>query len=795
MVVELNGFVCNNNIGSKAMSIIDLHRYGYKVPTSVALDTEEYFNTIGKNKEKIKLLLDRIQIDNIEIISKQISMLLSDIRLNQSTLYELYKFMNDSDDYLLRCSIDGVDENYSYSGLFPTRRSINKSNIEENILKCYKSLFAYNSLYYMVKNNIDFTNVSVAIIVQKEVKSSILGFVNTINPVTLNTTEYSINIKSDKKYENYIFDFYNDKFIIEDKYELVSKNKILETIDLIKSVSSNLGYPVEIELAYTKNDIYIIQTRQLISLLYENQTNIWAKQNMSCKRFMYSLVEKNYQDVINEYYNDLKLVNNYEINTLMFNSCLYNAMNLLDIVQSFTSYDYSYFFTKLKTFPQIEIKNSIKDKIKRKLNSKVKQSRIEYYLEETESFIDKYHEKYNLYCHDMSKVNGNDIEKKWLDLVFDDYKYVYQNYMDLKILNFIEKNRLFEILKDYISENEFDTLVDIVEEKEEYKIKKEFNDLVYKIKNDEESYRYWFSSSNLKILKDYQEQNNDFYHPQFKHFINNYGYLSYFKFDLSESFYVEDVEDVIRDIKKKLANFEPMEGTFSKRDEVLLKIEVNYKEKKFEKIKNQIKQLQDLIIIESKFKDYILRFNFLVKRYTKMLAKSYLNKKILDNEGDIWYLDINTIYDYSEGELSREEVNNIVKINKLYYNAFRNFNPIEYTGSIRESLDTYDYKAIGISTGVIKGRVRKIKSLKDLSSLSSNDILVTKTININLLFQLPQIKGIIVSDNNLSNSVKTNLREFKIPCVVLDNCSKKLSDGTLILMDAFMGYIKKCKKK
>lgn len=794
MVVELNGYVVTSNIGNKAKSIIDLHRYGYKVPTSVAIDTKEYFNSIGKNKEKIKLLLDRIEMDNIEIISKQISMLLSDIRLSQSTLYELFDFMNDDDNYLLRCSIDGVDENYSYSGLFPTRTNINKSNIEENILNCYRSLFSYNSLYYMVKNNIDYSDVSVAIIVQKEVKSSVLGYVTTMNPVTLNTYEYNINIQSDKKYENYIFNFYKDKYIKEDKYELLDKNKIDETIDLAKSISSNLGYPVEIELAYTKTDIYIIQTRQLISILYENQNNIWCKQRMSCKKFMYSLIENNYKDVINEYYTSLKLTNEYRVNKLMFNSCLYNAMNLSDIVFSFTNYDYTYFFTKLNIFPQLEIKSTLKDKFKRKLNGKIKQKKINSVFEENEEILEKYHEKYNSYCHDMSKVNGNDIEKKWNDLVFEDYKSVYHSYMDLKILNFIEKNRLYLELKDYISLREFDSLIDIKEEKVEYKIKKELNDLIYKIKKDEESYRYWFSSSNLKILKDYQENCSDFYHPLFKHFIDSYGYISYFKFDLSESFYVEDVEDVIRDIKKQLANFEILESNNFKREEIYVKVEVNFKEKKFDKLKEQIEDLQNLIIIESKYKDYLLRFNFLVKRYTKMLAKSYLNKKILDYESDIWYLDINTIYDYSEGELSREEVSKIVKINKLYYNAFRNFHAIEYTGSLKETLDEFDFRAKGISTGVVKGNVRIIKSLKELSTLSKNDILVTKTINNNLLFQLPQIKGIIVSDNNLSSSVKTNMRELKVPCVILNNCSKKLFEGMHIMMDASNGYIKKCKK-
>ena len=320
MVVELNGFVCNGNIGLKARSLIDLHRYGFKVPTSVALDAREYFNSIGKNKEKIKMLLDRLDFNNIEIISKQIGILLSDIRLSQSSLNEIYEFMNDSDIYLIRCSVDGVDENYSYSGLFPTRRGIDKSNIEENILTCYKSLFSYNSLCYMLKNNIDYSDISLAIIIQKEVKSSILGYVNSMNPVTLNTSEYDIRLVTDKTYENYIYDYMLDIYYKEDKYKILSKERVQETIDLVKSVASNLGYPVEIELAYTKNDIYILQTRELNSIMYENQDTIWCKEKMSCKKFMYSLVENNYKDVINKYYDDLlkkyldKRFNELEIN-------------------------------------------------------------------------------------------------------------------------------------------------------------------------------------------------------------------------------------------------------------------------------------------------------------------------------------------------------------------------------------------------------------------------------------------------------------------------------------------------
>ena len=146
MIVELNGFICQGNIGSKARSLVDLNRYGYKVPTSIALDTNEYLHATKKVKEKINLLLNKVTFNNIEMISKQIKMLLEQIKINETMIIEIQKTMQDEEYYLLRCSVDGVDENYSYAGLFPTIMGINKDNLASSIIECYKSLFSYNSL-------------------------------------------------------------------------------------------------------------------------------------------------------------------------------------------------------------------------------------------------------------------------------------------------------------------------------------------------------------------------------------------------------------------------------------------------------------------------------------------------------------------------------------------------------------------------------------------------------------------------------------------------------------------------
>lgn len=790
MIVELNGFICQGNIGSKARSLVDLNRYGYKVPTSIALDTNEYLEATKNIKDKINLLLNKVTFNNIEMISKQIKILLERIKIKEITIIEIQKTMQDGESYLFRCSVDGVDEDYSYAGLFPTIMGIDKDNIELNIIECYKSLFSYNSLYYMLKNNIDYSNISMAIIIQKEIKVSKLGYVQTMNPVTLNSSELLIEIVENKKHEKCCYDYIKDEFIYEEPYKLLSKKQMLETIALVKSIQSNLGYPAIIELAYTKNDIYVIQTRELVSILYENQNTILKKQNISSKKFMWSLISSNYNEVIKSYYEDLKLDITPQINPLIFNHCYYNVLNISQILEQYINYDDNYFDSSLSIIGNIPRKNNLSFKLHRLHNSNKKEQKINEFLDQFDEFKNKYKLKYSDYCHNMSKVSAKEIESIWLNLVFFDYKELFTYFLNSQILTFIEKNSIYCLLKDYLSLSEFNELINLEEEMSNYKINYEFNEIVKKIKEDEKAYQYWFSSSTLKILKHYDEQVTNYYHKEFRHFIDNYGYLSYFDMDLSESFYVEDVEDVIRDIKKRLANFKEITNNKEKRTIIDAKLKNSLKAKKYEKYSALINRLQTSLVKLSEIQNYLYKFNFIVKRYTKMLAKTYLNKKVIECESDIWHLDINTIYDYTEGEIGSEEIKKIIEKNKLYYNSYRNFKDIDFMGEIQSTLDKYDYEGIGYSAQIIEGRVRIIKSLQELDTLSSNDILVTKTINNNLLFHLPRIKGIIISNSNLDWCVKDMIRELKIPCILLENCSKKLKDNTQIKADCFSGKIK-----
>lgn len=786
MIVELNSFICPNDIGSKAKSLVDLNRYGYKTPKAIVIDTKEYDKIIKNIKDKIERLFEKLQFSNIEFISKQIKSLFENVSISEKVLIDLQRFINKNNNYILRVSLEGIDDNNSYAGIYPTRQNINLNNIEENILECYKSLFSHNSLYYMLKNKIDYKNIKLGIIIQEHIKEECIGYARSINPVTLNTKEISLILSKDDIKEHYTYDISTKNLKIESNYKIITKKKLLKVFDLLVDVQLNFGYPIETELAITKSDIYVIQVRKITSILYNNLDIIYKESATSSKKLLFDLFAQSYNGVISKYYKEYvhnkKVDNNVEI---MFNKSYYNLINRLDIIDSITKISDDYLLKY-----NIKYKNGLLKNIRRYLNKRTYDSKLININNNFCSFNDEYNKLYSSYCKKISKLNSNNTEKEWVELITNDYKKLNDLYLDYKLVTDIEKNKLYQLLKDYISIDEFNTIISKKEELCEYKIDKELNKIVYKINADEKSYRYWFSTSTLKILKNYEEESKKYYHPEFRKFIDSYGYLTYFKVDLSEKFYVEDTEEVIRDIKKRLAHPIKPINYVDERENIMEKIKSTINHNKYQKLEILIDNIQNLTSNKDTIYNFVLKFNFIIKRYTKMLSKIYLNKKVITDENDIWYIDLQKILDYIDGEVDPLEIKNSIDKNKNYFNSFRNFSSEKIIGSIKENIKKYDCQGTGMSSNITTGKVRMIKNIADLETLTSEDILVTKNINNNLLFQLPNVKGIIVSYENIDSCCQNIIREMHIPFIYLENSSKKLTDNSIIKMDGYTGKIK-----
>jgi phosphohistidine swiveling domain-containing protein len=97
--------------------------------------------------------------------------------------------------------------------------------------------------------------------------------------------------------------------------------------------------------------------------------------------------------------------------------------------------------------------------------------------------------------------------------------------------------------------------------------------------------------------------------------------------------------------------------------------------------------------------------------------------------------------------------------------------------------------------GRIQGRVRVIKSKKELEELKRGEILVIDIVGPDYVKYLHGVSGIITNAGSILSHAVLVAREFKIPCIVgTKNATEVLKTGNAIDLDADTGKIKIIRK-
>ena len=72
----------------------------------------------------------------------------------------------------------------AWAGQLETYLNTNKENLQENIKKCWASLFTPRAIFYRFEKNFHHQDISVAVVVQKMVASDVSGIAFSVHPVT-----------------------------------------------------------------------------------------------------------------------------------------------------------------------------------------------------------------------------------------------------------------------------------------------------------------------------------------------------------------------------------------------------------------------------------------------------------------------------------------------------------------------------------------------------------------------------------------------------------------------------------
>ena len=172
-----------NKVGNKAKSLIELKKNNFNVPDGIVIDKDTYIETIKPIKNKISDVLKSLSQDNIDISTQKINSLFEEIKFEESFIKKINDFLDDNKTYAVRSSGTKEDlESLSFAGQYSTFLNVNKKDVPQRIIDCYKSMFSNTILSYYLKNNISFEDAAMSVIVQEMVDSDYSGICFTVNP-------------------------------------------------------------------------------------------------------------------------------------------------------------------------------------------------------------------------------------------------------------------------------------------------------------------------------------------------------------------------------------------------------------------------------------------------------------------------------------------------------------------------------------------------------------------------------------------------------------------------------------
>ena len=100
------------------------------------------------------------------------------------------------------------------------------------------------------------------------------------------------------------------------------------------------------------------------------------------------------------------------------------------------------------------------------------------------------------------------------------------------------------------------------------------------------------------------------------------------------------------------------------------------------------------------------------------------------------------------------------------------------------------FKGLSASPGIVKGTVRIVEGIKDISKFKEGNILVTEMTEPSMVIMMNKAAAIITDKGGITCHAAIVSRELGIPCVVATkNATKILKDGMRIKVDGNKGNI------
>ena len=821
-----------DNFGNKGKFLCVMHNAGFHVPDGIIIDKNEYeiFVRVNGIAEEIAKHLSELKAENVSEKSVAITALFEGTKLTEDVYRALQANLKDDQNYAVRSSGTKEDlEEFSFAGQYQTFLNVQGLEaVEQAVIDCYKSMFTEVCLNYLVNNRIDCTDLAMSVVVQEMVASDYSGICFSLNPVTGKETEMSIevaaglgeNIVSGKVApEQYYYDWYAKTCRFDKNNQIWKEDRVREFGEIFLQVQLLFGYPCDMEFAVKDGVLYLLQARRITKINYAGLQDIWSTADFKdggvsatvCTPYMWSLYEYIWEFTLRKYMLDGKILNEKEtdkkLGEMFYGRCYWNLSVVKLAMSKIIGYKEREFdseygirityegdgdTTGLTPGTLLAIARMF---FAQKKILKERNKNCEFYKKDLL-------EKYESYQKKFDENAIDDIKKVWYDLTRKTYLQSEATYFWQIFINTIHQSLYKDSLLKYVSESEYLTLLGSIDNISHLLPFYDMWDISRSIRGDEDAFKYWQSADAETLNRDFQKGEEKYVFPRVRKLVEAYGYHSDKELDVTYPCYYEDATPMLVSIRDMVAlsdEFSPLED--KKKGEaayraILDEIRKKVGSRKYRKIETKIMNMRKMLWWREEYRDISTRFYYIIRVYTIELAKQLVKEGVLSQIEDIWFTRVSALWDYLDGKMSADDLREMVKGKREYYNAFRNYMSENEIGGVfgegaaDVKISDGQIKGLGANSGRITGTARVIEDFSQIGRLQENDILVTRFTDTGWTPKFAILSGIVTEYGGILCHAAIVSREYGIPAIVsCHDAMKQIKDGDTITLDGSTGIV------
>ncbi len=842
-------------IGGKAKNLLQLKRNGIKVPKWYILPAE--------------VLLDQLPINPKK---EELSTLFQSLLVSPDLLKQIAKFFgadHATKSYAVRSSaIDEDGQAFSFAGQFDTFLHVSFSSLVDNIKRVWQSAISERVLHYRSENNLPI-QPGIAVIIQEMIEPEVAGVAFGMNPVsgdtdskiisavyglgeglvsgaldadvfTLNATKITQTLahKAHAFVPNHNGSGIKKIAVPKHRQKKASLTnpQLLAIAKILDQLAKELGGPQDIEFAFSKGQLYLLQTRPITAhgtqaqgeyILWDNSNIIESYPGITTP-LTFSFIKKMYA-VVYAQFSELMGVTQKEIakHADVFD-------NTLGLVRGRVYYNLLSWYKMLAMLPGYSInaeymENMMGVKERFELSDEFKMSkqfawwrifRMGFKMIGLQAKLPRQRKNFFAHLHQtMNHYQSIDFLALTPAEIIGHYKNFEQNLLlewKAPLVNDFFAMIWFGMLKKLTAQycpeepNLHNDLLcgnqDIISVEPIRQImnlakmvqKRKATHHLFKEHHPEE---IWASleSGNFPPLK-----------KAIDHYLLAFGdrcvgelKLESISYTQKPSLFIKIVQSYVRQ------GISPQQATKTIEEEIRTtaeqKINLALKNNPIKRRWFQfvLQKARDLVSNRENLRYERTRGFGMVRNMFSALGEQWYRVGKLENPRDIFYLELPEIMALEQAPFTEALKHKITERQKEFTQYHQQVPPQErfstyghhFTdesiySSEKLDLTAQDLQGIGCCPGRVKAKVRVVKDPNEIDSLDG-DILVTSSTDPGWVVLFPTASAIIVERGSLLSHSAIVAREMGIPCIVsVTGLLRRLKTGDEVLMDGRTGQIK-----